>query len=390
MRSVCVYIGSRANYSSAKPIMQAIQRRSDLRLQVVLGGAAVLDKYGNIEHIIAEDGFEVDGRFHMILEGQTPVTMAKSTGVGIIELAHIFDNLKPDLALIVGDRFDVMAPAIAASYMNIPIVHTMGGEVTGTIDEFIRHAVTKMSTLHCAANEDARQRIIRLGEDPGRVYNVGCPRIDLVREVAEKHKNGDGMENEHFFQTFKGVGGRFNLTKDPFLLVSQHPVTTEYGSNRSHMENTLEALGRLALPTVMIWPNVDAGSDEISKAIRTFREDHHPAWLHLFINLPVEVYIQLMNICACMVGNSSSAIREGAFLGTPAVNVGSRQDGRVRGGNVIDTDNQADAIEEAIRTQLEIGRRPGETIYGDGHTGDKIATVIAEYQDVSRQKHIYY
>lgn len=390
MKKVCVFVGSRANYSSCKAIMRAVVARPDLQLQVVLGAAAVLDRYGNIERLIREDGFEIDAKSYMIVEGEKPITMAKSTGLGIIELSMVFDNLKPDMVLVVGDRFDIMAPTVAASYMNIPIAHTMGGEVSGTIDESIRHAITKLAHLHFPANEDARQRILRLGERPDRVFNVGCPRIDLVKDYLTQHRNGDRIDQDRFFLTYKGVGGRFDIERESFLLVSQHPVTTEYGKNRAHIEETLYALQAMRMPTIMIWPNVDAGSDEVSKAIRHFREVHKPEWLHLFINLPVSIYVKLMDLCACLIGNSSSAIREGAFIGVPAVNIGTRQAHRVRGHNVRDADYAHEDIVDAVRYWLGAERPRTETIYGEGNAGPRIAEILAGIDALEVQKTIAY
>ena len=352
MKKICVFIGSRANYSSCKSIMRSIQNHSALQLQTVLGGSSVLERYGNIESLVINDGFNIDAKFYMIIEGEKPITMAKSTGLGIIELSMIFNNLQPDIVVVVGDRFDVMAPVIAASYMNIPIAHTMGGEVSGTIDESIRHAITKMAHLHFPANEDAFQRIIKMGEKPDMVFNVGCPRIDLIREILEEHRKGEWV-GQDFFSKYKGVGEKFNIKSEKFLLVSQHPVTTEYGKNRKHIEQTLQALNEIKMPTIMIWPNADAGTDEVSKGIRTFREQYKPDWLHLFINLPIDVYVKIMDMCACMAGNSSSAIREGSYIGVPVVNIGSRQKGRIRSENVIDVWYSSQNICEAILAQIK-------------------------------------
>ncbi|MDP6585948.1 MAG: UDP-N-acetylglucosamine 2-epimerase, partial [Anaerolineales bacterium] len=182
MRKVCVFIGSRANYSSIKSVMRGIKDHDDLELQVVFGASAMLDRYGKVEELIRIDGFSPDYTFHNIVEGENPTTMAKSTGLGILEMATVLDNLKPDFVVVVGDRFEMMSIAISAAYMNIRIAHTMGGEVTGTIDESIRHAITKFAHVHFPANADAKERIIRMGEDEGYVFNVGCPRIDLVAE----------------------------------------------------------------------------------------------------------------------------------------------------------------------------------------------------------------
>jgi len=180
MRKICIFVGSRANYSSIKSVMQAVKSHDKLELKVVLGASALLERYGKVEDLIRNDGFEPDYTFHNIVEGENPTTMAKSTGLGIIEMAMVLDNLKPDFVVVVGDRFEMMSITIAAAYMNIRVIHTMGGEVTGTIDESIRHAITKFAHIHFPANEDARKRIIRMGEDEEYVFNVGCPRIDLV------------------------------------------------------------------------------------------------------------------------------------------------------------------------------------------------------------------
>src|ERR671914_543699 len=164
--------------------MRAVRSRSDLRLQLVVGASALLDRFGSVVDVIEDDGFTPDARVTMIVEGETPATMAKSTGLGLLELPTLFELLKPDVVVSVGDRFETMSTAIAAAYMNIPVAHTMGGELSGTIDESIRHAVTKLAHLHFPANEAAAERIIRMGEHPDTVFSVGCPRIDLVAEIA--------------------------------------------------------------------------------------------------------------------------------------------------------------------------------------------------------------
>lgn len=389
MRKVLVFTGSRANYSSTRTIMRAVVEHPGLELQTVVGGAALLDRYGNIEKLMAADGFAIDAKFHMIVEGETPVTMAKTTGLGLIDLSMIFDNLKPDVVVVVGDRFDVLAPTIAAAYMNIPIAHTMGGEVSGTIDESVRHAITKFAHIHLPANEDARERIIKMGERPETVFNVGCPRMDLVREKLGELKHTP-IDQNTFFTTYKGVGGKFGVQLDRFLLVSQHPVTTEFGKNRETVEEILYALRELAMPTIMLWPNADAGSDEISKGIRSFREKHQPQWLHLFTNLPFEVYLHLMSLTACLIGNSSSAVREGSYIGTPAVDVGNRQHRRLKGANLIEVPSDRTAIIKAIRQQLANGRYPGEALYGDGTAGRRIAEILSTIEVPNVQKVISY
>ena len=372
MRKVCVFVGSRANYSSIKSVMGAINAHPALTLQLVVGASALLDRFGSVVDVISADGFTPDARVSMIVEGETPATMAKSTGLGLLELPTMFELLKPDLVISVGDRFETMATAVAAAYMNIPIAHTMGGEISGTIDESIRHAVTKLSHVHFPANQRAADRIIRMGEPQDTVHVVGCPRIDIVAEIArtpEAIPHAAALMRE-------GVGGHIDLS-EPFLLVNQHPVTTEYGQGKKQIWETLLALEELQMPTMMLWPNVDAGSEDIATGMRTFREQRAPEYMRFYKNLPIETYVRLMLLCACVVGNSSAPIREGAFLGVPAVNIGTRQRGRDRGPNVIDVAYDRHAIVDGIRRQLEHGRYPSDSLYGDGHAGPQIADLLA-------------
>lgn len=378
MKKVCVFVGSRANYSSIKSVMMAVKEHPELELQLVIGASAVLDRFGKVEDLIIKDGFKPDFTFHNIVEGENPVTMAKSTGLGLIEASMIFNNLKPDFLVVVGDRFEMMSVTIAAAYMNIRIAHTMGGEVTGTIDESIRHAISKFAHVHFAASEDAKERILKLGEENDYVYNVGCPRMDLV---LNELKNDSQKVLSRLFEDFTGVGpASMDLTK-PFLLVSQHPVTTEFGSNRQQIEETLYALDELQMPTIMLWPNIDAGSDDISTGIRVYREVYNKnsgTWLKLFKNLPTHIYIHLMNSCACLVGNSSSGVREGATIGTPVVNIGTRQNKREMGPNVINVGYDRKEIKDAILKQVAHGKYENAGIYGKGNAGTQIADILAK------------
>jgi UDP-hydrolysing UDP-N-acetyl-D-glucosamine 2-epimerase len=372
VRKVCIFIGSRANYSSIKSVMRAVEDHRDLRLQLIVGASALLDRFGSVVDVIQDDGFTPDAKVTMIVEGETPATMAKSTGLGLLELPTLFEMLKPDVVISVGDRFETMSTAIAAAYMNIPVAHTMGGEISGTIDESIRHAVTKLSHVHFPANKAAAERIIRMGEPPDTVHVVGCPRIDLVSEIAN---GSDGIPHVEWL-TREGVGAHIDPSK-PFLLVNQHPVTTEYGHGKEQIWETLEALDELKMPTIMLWPNVDAGSEDIASGMRTFREKRAPEYIRFYKNFPIETYVRLMISCACAVGNSSAPIREGSFLGVPAVNIGTRQMGRDRGPNVIEVGYDRRQIVEGIRCQVARGRYPADHLYGDGKAGGRIADVLA-------------
>ena len=382
-KKVLIFIGSRANYSSIKSVMNAINKNKNLKLQIVVGASALLEKYGNVSNLIEKDGFKIDAKIHMLIEGESPLTMAKSTGVGIIELSTQFQSLKPDIVLTVGDRFETMATTLAAAYRNIPIAHTMGGEITGTIDESIRHAVTKFSHIHFPASQDAKNRIIKLGEEKGNVHLVGCPRIDLVAEILKSKSN----DYKKVLST--GVGSLIDVDK-PFILVSQHPVTTEYSKSELQMMQTLIAIEKLNMQTIILWPNADAGSNDISKGIRKWREKNRfNNNLRFFKNLPIETYVNLMKKTSVLVGNSSSGIREGAFIGTPVVNIGTRQESRQRGKNVIDVDHDYNEILKAVRKQIKNGKHPRQDIYGDGKAGKKIAKILSKC-DLKIQKKITY
>ncbi len=371
MRKICVVVGSRANYSSIKSAMRAIDNHPDLTLQVVATSSALLDRYGQVVDLVESDGFNIDDRVYMLMEGETPLTMAKSTGIGTIELASTFDRLKPDIVVTIGDRFETMATTIATTYMNIALAHTMGGEVTGTIDESIRHAITKFAHIHFPACKDAVERIIKLGELPESIHNVGCPRLDLVADIID---NLDDVDMSPI--TTEGVGDSIDIS-NPFIILSQHPVTTEYGAGEQQILNSLRAIKDTGLPAIVLWPNGDAGSEDIARGMRKFREHEDIGNFHYFKNLPIDVYIKLMKNTACLVGNSSSGIRDAAFIGTPSVNLGTRQNMRERGLNVIDVDNDQNAIHTAIQQQIKNGPYPSEGIYGDGHAGKRIADVLA-------------
>lgn len=369
-RKVCVVVFSRANYGRIKSVLRAVKDHPDLELQLVLGASALLQRFGNVADVIANDGFTPSATVHTIVEGETPTTMAKSTGLGVIELATQFENLKPDVVLTVADRFETIATAIAASYMNIPVAHTQGGEVTGSIDEGVRHAVTKLSHIHFPATEQARDFVVRMGEPEDTVFLTGCPSIDLVAEL-------DLTLPSDLFTRYKGVGADMH-PKQPYMVVLQHPVTTEYGRGFEQINQTLKAVRAIGMPTVWLWPNVDAGSDDVSKGLRIAREQGLAENIHFYRNFSPEDYARLIANAACLAGNSSSALREGAFLGVPAVNIGTRQGGREHASNVRHAGYDAGEIEAAIRGQLAHGRYGRDTMFGDGTAGTKIAEILAK------------
>jgi UDP-hydrolysing UDP-N-acetyl-D-glucosamine 2-epimerase len=368
-RRVCVVVGSRANYGRIKSVMAAVRDHPDLELVLLVGASALLFRYGSAIDVIERDGFEVHARVYSIIEGENPATMAKSTGLGVIELTTQFETLAPDVVVTVADRFETLATAVAASYMNIPLAHTQGGEVTGSIDESVRHAVTKLAHIHFTATDLSRERVIRMGEDPASVHVTGCPSLDPLLGLTR------GLPGD-FFMAHGGGGAAIDASR-PFLVVLQHPVTTEYHDAFGQIEETLAAIEAVGMPTVWLWPNVDAGSDSISKGLRLFAAQRPQFPLRLFRNFAVEDYARVIASTACLVGNSSSAIREGAFLGVPAVNIGTRQHRRERGRNILDVGYDRVAIKGAIERQVAHGVFEPDPLYGDGRSGPRIADLLA-------------
>ena len=370
-RKVCVLVTARPSYSRIKTALQAIKQHADLDLQLVVAASALLDRYGMAVRDIEQDGFEIATRVHMVLEGGNLTAMAKTTGLGMLKLATVFDNLKPDVVVTVADRFETIATAVAASYLNIPVAHVQGGEVTGSIDEKVRHAVTKLADLHFVASRKAAERVVRMGEDPATVHVTGCPSIDLAADVlCHPDLDFDPVEK------YGGVGERLNLA-DGYLVVMQHPVTTEYDLARQQVFETLHAVRDFGMPTLWFWPNVDAGSDGTSGGLRAFREREKPTNFHFFKNMAPFDFLRVLYNSSCLVGNSSAGIRECSFLGIPVVNIGSRQQGRDRGVNVFDVDYDRREIGQAIERHLSNGRYPQDTLYGDGQAGQRIAGLLS-------------
>jgi UDP-hydrolysing UDP-N-acetyl-D-glucosamine 2-epimerase len=366
-----------------KSVIRHIQQNPGLDLQLIAGGGVILHKYGNIIDALQQQNLKPDRIIHFLVEGENPIAMAKSAGLAVTEFSTAFENLDPDVVVVIADRYECLSIAMASSYMNIPLAHVEGGEVSGSMDESIRHAITKLSHLHFPATREAAARIERLGERSDSIFPVGCTSLDVIEEL-----NLESLEPVMERQRSAGVGQVVDLSR-PYLVVIQHPVTTEYDQNLLHINETIQAIESLQMNAVWLWPNMDAGADGISKGIRMFREHRNPDYIHFFKSLPIELYAPLLKNAACIVGNSSSGIRESAFLGTPSVNVGSRQTGRERAGNVIDVDYDHHQIEEAIHQQLAHGRYEPDYLYGDGRAGMKMAKILAEYE-FQLQKQIAY
>jgi len=383
MRKVCIVIASRANYGRAKSVMQALKNDPDIELQLVVGASTLLDRFGKAVDVIKSDGFEPVRCINYIIEGESLLTQAKSTGLGIVELSSVFSDLNPDMIITIADRFETMSTSIAAVYMNIPLVHIQGGEVSGNIDDRVRHAITKMADYHFVCSDDARARVIKMGEREHTVFNYGCPAMDTLVD-------NDLTINNELMRDYIGVGSTELNWEGDYILMIQHPVTTSYGQGRYQVTQTLNALERFRdYQKIVLWPNVDAGSDNVSKGIRIFREQGQAHNFQFFKNFSPEIYARILNNAKCCVGNSSSFVREGSFLGVPSVLIGDRQDNREHGENIIFSDYTNENITRAIEQQLAHGRYSGSPIFGNGNAGVLIARQLKQL-DLTQQKTIAY
>lgn len=383
-RKVCVILTTRGNYAKMKSVITKIEAAEDLELQLVLGGMVVMEKYGRILDNLANSELKVQRNINFVIGGESPVTMTKSAGLAVNEFATVFEHLEPDIVIVIADRFECLSIAMAAAYMNITVAHIEGGEVSGSIDESIRHAITKMAHIHFPASEEAAVRIERMGETKDSIFTVGGTSMDIIRQM-----DLDDLKAVRNYQHDYGMGEILDIESGKYLILIQHPVTTEYEKNLVYIYETIEALEMLKMETIWIMPNMDAGADGINKGIRQFRERRHPEYIHFFKSLAIEMFAPLLNNAACILGNSSSGIREAAFLGTPTVNIGTRQNGRERGANVIDVPNNRDDIVNAVKKQLEHGKYAPNYLYGDGYASDKIIDALQSCE-LTNQKTITY
>ena len=378
-RKICFVITSKIHYGRSKIILEELRERNNLDLQIILGGSALLPQYGDVISLMNKDGFKYDAKIVMNLEGGDPVAMAKTAGIGVTEFTTALDNLAPDIVVVRADRFEVLSAAIAAAYLNIPIAHIEGGDITGTIDESVRHAITKLAHIHFATTEEAKNRILSMGERSEYVHNFGCPELEYVM------KHNYDVANERI--NYLGVGSDIDINQK-FLIVMQHPVTTEFGKNKENIEETLKAIDELKIPTVWFWPNIDAGTDEVSKGIREFREMKNPNNIRFIKYLAPEEFISLLKKSTCLVGNSSAGIKECSFLGKPVVNIGTRQSDRKRAENVIDCNYNKEEIKKAIITQLKNGDYPASYIYCQDSTSKKIVDILSKATLYTQKKFI--
>lgn len=368
---VCVVSGSRADYGLLYWPMRLIKDASDFELQVVATGMHLAPQFGNTWRLIEQDGFRIDARAEMLLSGDGAVSTAKSIGVGVMAFADIFEGLKPDVILVLGDRFEILAAVQAALVARIPVAHLCGGDVTeGAFDESLRHAITKMSHMHFPTNRIAADRLIAMGESPERVHVVGSPGLDRIRRM-------NFMERASFFEAVGLKPRRHNI------VVVMHPVTLMHDSGFDQLEEVLVAMDEFGpqVGLIVSGANADPAGQEFNSRLEEFVAKHESAVFHL--SLGSVLFLNALKHADVIVGNSSSGLYEAPSFGTWTVNVGDRQKGRLRAPTVIDSPPERQAIHAAVSRALETGRGAPENPYGTGRASEAIVDALRVHKDFS-------
>lgn len=363
----CVVTGSRADYGLLYCLMRSIQAEPGMELQVAVTGMHLSPEFGYTASQIKQDGFPISACIESLLSSDTGVGVAKSVGLGTLGFADAFSRLAPDLVIVLGDRYEILAAVQAALFAKIPVAHLAGGDLTeGAIDDSIRHAITKMSHLHFATNAAAARRLIQLGENPGHVYTVGSTGIDYIKQVPLLNRNE--VENQLDFSLRKRN-----------LLVTFHPPTLGESSAPEQFAGLLTALSRLDADTGLIFThsNADAEGRRLTFMVEKFVSDHENAVA--FTSLGQVRYLSLMALVDAVVGNSSSGLYEAPSLKKPTVNIGDRQKGRIKAASVIDCNPEPDAICDAIQTALTLDCRAVENPYGDGDASRRIIEILKSF-----------
>ena len=378
-KKILFVIYNRSNYGRLKPILEIIKRSNSFELQLVLTSSSVLYKYGDLADIIKKDGFKINYLFFSHIEGENNVTMTKSVSIIINELTTAFKLLRPNMIVTIGDRYETMATGICASFLNIFLIHIQGGELTSSIDEKVRHSITKLSNLHLVCTKQAKNIVIQMGEEKNRVFNVGCTSIDLIKKI--------NFKNNIILSKYKyGVGNKIDLNKK-YIVVLIHPNTLNYKKNLKLVTNTFESIKKLNMQTIWVWPNIDAGSDLMSQFLRTKREKNPTLKINFYKNFQPEDYLKLIYNSECLVGNTSSGIRECSYLAIPFVNIGDRQNDREKGNNVFDSKIDSKIIRKNIMLAIKSKNKLKKSkIYGNGNSSVKIVQILKKIKlDISKK-----
>ena len=367
MKNICVTMTNRTNYSKLKTVLIELRKLPDVKFHIVLSSTILLERYGKGYQDLLRDGFEIDKQIDCVLMNDSHEAMAKTVGISIIEHASYFQSRKPDLLIIVGDRFDMLASAVAASMMNIPIAHIQGGELSGTIDNVIRDVITRFASLHFVATEQSALNLIKYGVSKERVFDYGCPAVEYIDQI-----------NVYSHFDFKKLGKAFKREIDisageDYFLVMMHPDTTNRHDIK--MDVVMDAVASFGLKVLVFYPNVDAHNSEIVASIAKYKTNGN---FYMIRHMPLEGFVHAMAHCGCMISNSSSGIREAASFGVPVINIGNRQVDRERNKNVIDIGDDYEQLIPSIKKYMGHRFEKGN-IYFKPNCAKQIAAKITQF-----------
>lgn len=368
MKKLLVVITARPSYSRIKGVLDILKNSKKVELVIVTTSCANSYKYGKVSEQIKKDGFTICEELNTMLDCDEETGMVKTVGMSLISLSDSIKKIKPDAVLTIADRFETISTAIASSYMNIPLIHIQGGEETGSIDNRVRHAITKLADIHIVCTKKAKEYVISLHEEKENVYFTGCPSIDIAKNAIE-NKNKEKEDAQIILNSI--LKNRPKLLPEKYMIVMQHSDTIEYEESRKQVLETLEAIKCIDLPIFWFTPNTDKGSKGIDQAINNFEKSN----FYLIKNLPPDTFIRFLNKCECLIGNSSVGIRESSFLGIPVINIGNRQFLRERAENVTDVPYNKKKILEAIN-KVKGKHYERSFIYGDGNSSKRIAEIL--------------
>ena len=369
-KKITITTGTRSEYGILRTLLNEISKSDQLELYLLVAGMHLSKKHGNTINEIKKDGFSIYEKINMIPKGNSPYHMSYSLGKGIMEFSKVFNKIHPDLNIILGDRDESLASALAASHMNIPNIHIHGGDISQGIDEYSRHAITKLSNIHFVATKKSKQRVIKMGENPKMVFLSGSPSIDeITQSKISQKKELEKLYNVDF--------------SDPLFLLLQHSITSEYTKSKKQIQQTLKAIIKLKKQTIAIFPNSDAGNNDIIEQLQKYSKKYD--FINIYPSLPRRHYLGLMKYCTALVGNSSSGIIEGDYFGTFVINIGIRQLRREHGRNVMNVNSFSEPlISKALKKALKMSNKKTKiaSIYGDGNTS-KIIVKFLEKLSIS-------
>ena len=378
-KKICTILVDRANFGRLYPVMKELNKSKKIDQKILVSGSMLLNRFGNTIDLVKKKKFKIESKIYIELEGSNSLTMTKSIGYGIVEFTNELKRINPDITLIIGDRYEALAATIASTYLNIPVAHIQGGEISGSLDEITRHTITKLSYIHFASTKKAKKNIISMGENPSKVYFTGCPSGDYLLKKKTK-------KNFYINLNKLGVGYKVDIKED-FLLVIYHPDTFKIHDEKNNIKNLISAINETKIPTIWLWPNIDAGSDIISKELRKFREKNLDNKIKFIKNLEIEDFQNLLKLTKCAIGNSSSFVRDTSFIGTPVLLVGDRQKNRERSTNVKEIKIDKKLILQNLSKILVNKKKFNSSkLYGDGKSAVKIRKILENLDYLNEKK----